>query len=79
VAHRGLWPQPTGLRLERECFRVKSRENRTMGEKKMIFTLNVDGYAKAWPYVQALILSEASYLAPVKQAAARLFNITLAI
>ena len=50
-----------------------------MGEKKMIFTLNVDGYAKAWPYVQALILSEASYLAPVKQAAARLFNITLAI
>ena len=45
----------------------------------MIFTLNVDGYAKAWPYVQALILSEASYLAPVKQAAARLFNITLAI
>jgi len=48
-----------------------------MGEKKMIFTLNVDGYAKAWPYVQALILSEASYLAPVKQAAARLFNISL--
>jgi len=46
---------------------------------KMIFTLNVDGYAKAWPYVQALILSEASYLATVKQAAARLFNITLAI